>query len=117
MDDSILNTIKQLLGIDATYEHFDPDIIVHVNSALMKLRQLGVGPKEGFSIKDNSSTWNEFLLDSNDFEMVKSYIFLNVKILFDPPTSSNVMDAYNRTIEEYGWRLNMEAEHHELQEK
>lgn len=107
--DSILTSIKKLLGITEEYEHFDPDIIVHINSAFMILNQLGVGPEEGFSIKDKSSTWNEFLSGSN-LEAVKTYVYLKVKLMFDPPLSSTVIEAIKSQISELEWRLNVSTD-------
>lgn len=107
--DSILTSIKKLLGITEEYEHFDPDIIVHINSAFMILNQLGVGPEEGFSIKDKSSTWDEFLSGSN-LEAVKTYVYLKVKLMFDPPLSSTVIEAIKSQISELEWRLNVSTD-------
>lgn len=104
--DSILTSIKKLLNITEEYEYFDADIIMHINSALLVLTQLGVGPPEGFMIFDKTAIWDDFIGDDN-IEMVKSYIFLKVKLLFDPPTSSAAMDAANRLISEFEWRLNV----------
>ena len=111
--DSILTSIKKLLGITEEYEHFDPDIIMHINSAFMILNQLGVGPEEGFSIKDKSSTWSGFLSDSN-LEAVKTYVYLKVKLLFDPPLSSAVTESINKSINELEWRLNVAVDKTEV---
>ena len=110
MIDSILTSIKKLLGIAEEYEHFDADLIIHINSVFMTLTQLGVGPSSGFKIVDKSSTWDEFTEDKQDLEAVKSYVYLKVKLLFDPPLSSAVMEAMNRAISELEWRLNVSAE-------
>ena len=109
--DSILTSIKKLLGITEEYEQFDDDIIIHINSVFMTLRQLGVGPDNGYSITGKGNTWTEYLpSDDPDFQAVKSYMYLKVRILFDPPTSSAVMEAFNRSIAEFEWRLNLAAE-------
>jgi hypothetical protein len=108
--ESILTSIKKLLGIEEEYKHFDPDIIMHINSVFMTLTQLGVGPSEGFTIEDDTSVWTDFIADTTKFEAVKSYIHLKVKLLFDPPTSSAVMESYKRMADEYEWRLNVAAE-------
>lgn len=108
--DSILTSIKKLLGIAEEYEHFDADLIMHINSVFMILTQMGVGPEKGFSIEDDLATWNEFLSDSPNCEAVKSYMHLKVKLLFDPPLSSAVMEAMNRMISEFEWRLNVAVE-------
>lgn len=108
--ESILASIKKLLGITQECEDFDSDLIVHINSVFMVLTQLGVGPSEGFIIEDDSSTWDEFFVDTIQMQAVKSYIFMKVKLLFDPPTSSAVTDSYNRLINEFEWRLKVAAE-------
>lgn len=109
--ESILTSIKKLLGITAEYKHFDEDIIMHINSAFMVLNQLGVGPTKPFKISDEYSTWEDFIPESDgNYESVKSYIHLKVKLLFDPPMSSAVMESMNRMISEFEWRLNTEAE-------
>lgn len=108
--DSILTSIKKLLGIEEEYEHFDPDIIMHINSVFMILTQLGVGPSEGFTIEDDTSIWTDFVPDTTKIESVKTYIYLKVKLLFDPPLSSAVIESMNRTISELEWRLNVAAE-------
>lgn len=110
MPNSILTSIKKLLGITEEYTHFDPDIIMHINSVFMILSQLGVGPVEGFSISDSTSTWDEFVTDSQNLEAIKSYMHMKVKLLFDPPQSSAVIEAMNRMISELEWRLNVEAD-------
>lgn len=110
MEDSILDSIKKMLGIASEYTHFDEDIIMHINSVLMILKQLGVGPSEGFRIDDNSATWSEFISDDKQLQGVKSYMHQKVKLLFDPPLGSAVIESMNRTINEFEWRLNVEAE-------
>lgn len=108
--DSILVSIKKLLGIAADYTHFDPDIIMHINSAFSILTQLGVGPSEGFRIEDDVKTWNDFISDTIRLDAVKSYVYLKVGLMFDPPTSSAVLSAKERQISELEWRLNVAAE-------
>lgn len=108
--DSILVSIKKLLGIAADYTHFDPDIIMHINSAFSVLTQLGVGPPEGFRIDDDVKTWNDFISDTIRLDAVKSYVYLKVSLMFDPPTSSAVLSAKERQISELEWRLNVAAE-------
>lgn len=107
--ESILTSIKKMLGIDEEYTHFDADIIMHINSVLMILTQLGVGPEEGFVIEDDTSTWVDFIPEANAAQLhaVKSYIYLKVKLIFDPPLSSAVIDSINRQIAEFEWRLNV----------
>ena len=105
--DSILTSIKKMLGITEEYTHFDQDIIMHINSVFMTLTQLGVGSSEGFSIEDSSSTWDDFVEDRSKIESIKSYMYLKVKLLFDPPLSSAVTESMNRMISEFEWRLNV----------
>lgn len=108
--DSILTSIKKLLGIAEDYEHFDQDLIIHINSVLSVLTQLGVGPSEGFSIEDENATWNDFIPEDKRLSSIRSYVYMKVKLLFDPPLSSSVMESMNRTISEFEWRLNVAAE-------
>ena len=108
--ESILTSIKKLLGITEEYDQFDPDIIMHINSVFMILTQLGVGPAEGFSIEDDTSVWSDFIQDIKKLESVKTYIYLKVKLAFDPPLSSPVIESMNRLINELEWRLNVAAE-------
>ena len=103
--ESILTSIKKLLGISAEYEHFDQDLVMHINSVFMTLTQLGVGPEEGFSISDEDAIWSDFLKDKKLLEAVKSYMYLKVRLLFDPPASSTVMESMNRMANEFEWRL------------
>ena len=110
MDDSILNDVKKLLGIAPDYEHFDIDIIIHINSAFMVLNQIGVGPSEGFSIRDSSSKWQDFTSDLQLIEAVRSYVYLSVRLVFDPPTTSFVLDAMKEKMKEYEWRINVMIE-------
>lgn len=111
--DSILTSIKKMLGIVEEYEHFDADLIMHINSVFSILTQLGVGPSKGFMIEDKSSTWNDYISNDTQFILVKSYVFLKVKLLFDPPLGSAVLENYNKQISEYEWRLNVAAENGE----
>ena len=109
--ESILTSIKKLLGIAEDYTHFDDDIIMHINTVFLNLAQLGVGPEEGFAIEDNSAEWTDFIPDTHNlFNAVKTYVYLKVRLLFDPPLSSAVTDVINRNISEIEWRLNVAAE-------
>lgn len=109
---SILNTIKKALGLDPSYDVFDTDIVMHINSTFATLNQLGVGPEEGFSIEDDSATWQDFLglVETNKLLSVKSYMYLKVRLLFDPPTTSFAIDAMKKNAEEYEWRLNVQTD-------
>ena len=111
MDDSILDSIKKILGMPPDYDAFDTDLVIHINSVFGILAQLGVGPAGGFSISDNTTLWKAYLGDSKDLEMVKSYIALKVWLVFDPPTIGAVMDAMKEQIREYEWRLNVQVDH------
>lgn len=108
--ESILTSIKKLLGISEEYTMFDSDLIMHINSVFMILTQLGIGPSEGFNIEDDSATWDEFVSDDLKLDLIKSYMHLKVKLLFDPPLNSAVIESMNRMINEFEWRLNVAAD-------
>lgn len=104
--DSILNSIKKLLGSYEDDTDFDIDLIININTALAILTQLGVGPSEGFSITGSTETWSDFIdLSMASMEQVKLYVYLRVKLIFDPPMSSTVIEAYKRQMDELEWRL------------
>ena len=105
MNDSILQTIKQLLGISEADESFDLNIIILVNSVLNILSQIGLEEANNFQIKGSSETWNELFRDRKDLEIVKTYICFKVKMMFDPPTSSAALEATKRVIDEQEWRI------------
>ena len=108
MEESILKSIKGLLGPDSAYDVFDPDIIIFINGAISTLTQIGIGPEEGFRITGDEETWNDFLGGfDEDLESVKTYIYLKVKMVFDPPANSFVMTAYEKQCDELIWRLNV----------
>lgn len=110
MDDSILESIKKLLGLPPSYTNFDQDIIIHINTYLGVLNQMGVG-KSGFYIEDDGATWEDFLdQHSASLHEVKTYVYLRVKMVFDPPSSSLVSEAMNKNIDELGWRLNVKVD-------
>lgn len=102
---SILTSIKKLLGIAEEYQVYDADIVMHINSAFSILTQLGVGPSDGFSIEDNSTLWTDFIPEKSKIEFVKSYVHLKVKLLFDPPLASAVIECMNQQIKELEWRI------------
>ena len=108
--ESILTSIKKMLGIEEEYEHFDADIIIHINSVFSILTQLGVGPANGFTISDKTATWDQFIGDSTAIESVKTYMYLKVRLIFDPPLSSAVLESMKQTISELEWRLNVSAD-------
>ena len=106
MDSSILTSIKKLLGIAEEDTSFDHDIIMHINTVFAILAQLGVGPANGFSIEDDGAIWSDYLGNVTNLELVKSYIYMKVRSMFDPPTSSILADAMNKNISELEWRIN-----------
>jgi hypothetical protein len=110
MEESILNSIKKLLGPTTSHTYFDPDIIFHINSALAMLVQMGVGPKGGFRITASDEVWTDFLGDELRLDMAKDYVYLKVKLIFDPPTASAAIAAIERQIAEYEWRSYFEAD-------
>lgn len=109
--ESILTSVKKLLGIDESYTHFDADLIMHINSVFSILGQMGVGPKKGFAISGADEKWSDFLEDDpGRLALVKSYMHLKVRLLFDLPTASSAVDAMNRQISEFEWRLFVAAD-------
>ena len=110
MDESILTSIKKLLGITEDYDYFDQDIIMHINAAFMVLTQLGVGPSEGFLIIDDTDTWGDFIDDSTDLGSIQSSVYMKVKLMFDPPQNSFTVDSMQKLVNELEWRLNIAAD-------
>lgn len=107
--DSILTSIKKLLGIDEECTDFDIDIIIHINSVFVILQQLGVGSKI-FSIEDNTATWRDYLGEGyDDLSFIKTYMYLKVKLLFDPPNGS-VLESYKKSIDELEFRINVSVD-------
>lgn len=107
---SILNSIKGLLGIMPDDKSFDMEIILHINSVFSILTQLGIGPKDGFRITDEDDLWSDFLSDEKRLATVKDYMFMKVKIIFDPPTNGSLLESYKELIKEFEWRAYIEAE-------
>lgn len=107
---SILNSVKKVLGLAEDYTVFDEDVIMHINTAFSTLTQLGVGPPEGFMIEDATAEWDAFIVDDIQYNSVKSYVFLKVAMLFDPPQTSYLIAAKEKQIEELEWRLNVHRE-------
>ena len=107
--DSILTSVKKMLGIDESCKDFDPELIMHINSVFMILNQIGVGPPEGFAIEDDLDDWSDFLpeVSIRRIEAVKTYIYQKVRLIFDPPQSSAAMEALNHSVSELEWRLNI----------
>lgn len=105
MSDSILLSIKKSLGITYDYTHFDLDIIQAINSVFSILTQLGVGPSDGFKIVDETAKWSEYLNEDLTLNLVQSYMFGKVRLIFDPPASSTVTESMNRMLSELEWRI------------
>ena len=108
--ESILTSIKKMLGIGEEYDHFDADIIMHINSVFMILNQLGVGPETCFIIEDDLATWEDFIPNHQNIELVKSYMYLRVKYLFAPPANSTILQSMKQAIDEFEWRLNVSVD-------
>ena len=109
--ESILKSIKDMLGPEVDNDDFDTELIMHINSVIMGLTQMGLGPSEGFETEDETSTWQDFLPNVKKFSAVKTYIYMKVKLIFDSSTmSSALIEAFNRQIAEFEWRLNHAAE-------
>lgn len=108
--ESILTSIKKLLGIDAGYTHFDPDLIMHINSVFSILTQMGVGPRGGFSIMGAGEEWPSFITDKSCLPLVKSYVHQKVRLMFDPPLSTAAIESINQQIKEFEFRLFIAAD-------
>lgn len=106
-DNSILNTVKKMLGITEDYTAFDTDIVIYINSTFSRLHQLGVGPKQVFQITGPTEVWSSFLNDDDRLAMVITYMYTKVKLVFDPPQSSFVLNSIQDQIKEYEWELNV----------
>ena len=109
MSNSILTTVKKLSGIEAEYDHFDTDLVIFINTTFMTLNQLGVGPEEGYSISGVEETWEDYLKEQKNLEAVKTYVSLQAKLFFDPPSSSALIEAMERQIAQIEWRLSVQA--------
>lgn len=112
MQNSILNDIKKLLGVTPEYTQFDQDIIIHINSVINVLNQLGVISADNLYISDETTSWDDLIMSANE-NLIKTYIYLKVRLLFDPPQSSSMVDVINRQISELEWRINVETDKNE----
>lgn len=107
MEDSILKSIKSMLGPDSEHPEFDTDIIIHINTALATLTQIGVGRSKGYRITGYTETWSDFLGDAEDLDSAKTYVYCKVKMVFDPPANSTLATAMKEVCNEIEWRLNV----------
>lgn len=110
MEQSILNSIKKVANLSETDESFDLDILMHINSVFADLTQMGIGPDEGFEIEDATTTWDAFIGTDVRYNSVKTYVYLRLRLIFDPPSTSYAIDSMNKQIEKFEWRLNVERE-------
>jgi hypothetical protein len=110
MDTSILNSTKKILGIAEDYTAFDYDIITHINTVFATLTQIGIGPPDGFMIEDETAIWSDFIAEDPRFNAIRTYVFLKVKMMFDPPQTSYMIESLERQITEFEWRLNVTHE-------
>lgn len=109
MYESILNSIKKLMGLDSDYDAFDPDLITLINSSLMTLSQIGVG-EIGFFISGADETWSGFLKSRNDLAAAKDYVYISTRLVFDPPSSASIIASYEKIRDELAWRLKVRSE-------
>lgn len=117
MNESILTTVKKLLGVAEECEDFDADIIMYINMALFALVQMGIGPEKGYMIAGKENLWSEFLANPVQAAAVKAYVAVKVRLLgFDPPQSNTTMEALKNTASEMEWRLNLEHDRQEESE-
>ena len=110
MENSILEDISKLLGVQVDEDFFNTDILIHINSAFNQLCQLGVGPDTPFRITTGNETWSDFMPNISDYENIKTYIYLYVRLIFDPPTSGFVTDAIKARMAELEWRMYVQAD-------
>lgn len=110
MTDSILTSVKKLVGLDESYTAFDADLIMYINGSLAIMTQLGVGPDTGFMIEDETATWSDFLGDDPRLNSVKNYVVLKTRLQFDPPQTGFHVTAIEKQIEELEWRINIQRE-------
>ena len=110
MEQSILKSVKKVLGLEADYSAFDQDVLMHINSVFSVLQQIGVGPDTGFAIEDDTATWDTFLGTDPKLNMAKTYVWGRVRLLFDPPQNSFLKDSLEKQLLELEWRLNVNRE-------
>lgn len=110
MEPSILKSTKKILGVGEADTSFDVDIVIHINSVLAVLTQVGIGPNNGYMIEDDTATWDTFIGTDPRLNLVKTYLYLKVRLMFDPPGTSYAIDAMEKQIAEFEWRLNVMRE-------
>lgn len=116
MEDSILKSVKKLLHLPADYEQFDLDVLIHINSAFATLYQLGLGPTDEFIVQDDTKKWADYIGSDKYIQSIKTYVYLSVRLVFDPPTTSYAIDAFKNQLEELAWRLNVQREEEKWQD-
>lgn len=115
MDHSVLDDIKKLLGIDSEDDSFDIDISIMINSAILALSQIGIGPKEGYTVTSKEDKWSDYLENTTtDVNNVKNYIYLKTRLIFDPPSNSTVIESFNKNLQELEWRMMLNVETNNL---
>lgn len=118
MEESILDSIKKILGVSTEDDAFDDELLILINSVFMALQQIGVGPQDTlFYIEDNSSTWSDYIENPNELPMIKTYMAIRVRLIFDPPQSSSLDQALRLEIAEYEWRLNVKVDDYHVEEE
>jgi len=110
MSDSILTSTKKILGLAEDYTAFDLDVVTHINSVFLTLNQLGVGPVNGFMIEDAEALWTDFVGTNVKLNAVKTYVYLRVRLMFDPPANSYLITSMEKQVQELEWRLNVEVD-------
>ena len=114
--DSILDTIKKLIGIDSEDDSFDVDILTAINSTIPALSQMGIGPKKGYIVLSRDNTWTDYIPNQTiNLEGVKTYIYLKTKMIFDPPANSTTIEAFNKVMSELEWRMMLSVETNNLE--
>lgn len=114
--DSILNNVKKLLGIDSDDDSFDVDVMTIINSTILSLAQMGIGPSNGFIVTSIENEWTDWIVTPTiNLEGVKTYLYLKTKLIFDPPTNSTVIEAFNKSLSELEWRMMLAVETNNLE--
>ena len=117
MDESILDSVKRFIGLSLDDDTFDQELLILINALFMTLQQIGVGPQDNlFSIEDNSSAWSDYLEDPNSLPMIKPYIAIKVRLIFDPPSSSALDQALRQEVAEYEWRMNLKVDDYHVED-